>query len=611
MCGIAGYTGSVPPDDNLIRKALDTMTQRGPDARRAWTTTGARQHTCLLHGRLSIIDLDERSHQPFHREGCTLVFNGEIYNYVELREALVKIGIPLQTHSDTEVLLCYYLLYGNECVNHFEGMWAFAIWDSRTNQLFLSRDRFAEKPLYYFSDAHGFWFASEIKTLSALSGRRFTVNEQQLLRYVINGHKSLYKKPEGFFNEVKEIPFACSALVKENFSPALTRYWTPLYAPQAQMSEQEAIEGTRFHLMESLRLRLRSDVPLAFCLSGGVDSASLVSIAAKSFNAQVHTFSIIDTDHRYDESDNIMATANDTGCANTRFTLQPGDDNITRLESLVRYHDAPIATISYFVHSFLSEAIAANGFRIAISGTGADELFTGYYDHFLMHLFEVRNDPSFAQQLSDWKQHVLGFVRHPDFRKYDLFFERPDRREHIYLNNEEFRSYLKTDWNEAFTETRYTDNLLRNRMMNELFHEVVPVILHEDDLNSMKYSIENRSPFLDTRLFSFAYSIPSHLLINKGYNKYILREAMKGILNDQVRLSREKKGFNASILSIFDFSKPAHRDYFLSDSEIFRWFKKDSIAALLNRGEYPNSYKKFLFDFICARIFLNQQQQHT
>ncbi|MBL7942510.1 MAG: asparagine synthase (glutamine-hydrolyzing) [Flavobacteriales bacterium] len=608
MCGIAGYIGNTPLRDERITSALDTMKQRGPDARRYWTSTDTSPAIALLHGRLSIIDLDERSHQPFHRDGCTLVFNGEIYNYLELREELLRRGFNLVTQSDTEVLLCYYLIYGQDCVQHFEGMWAFALWDSRNGKLFLSRDRFAEKPLYYFHNENGFWFASEIKTLAALSGQRFRINENHLMRYIINGHKSLYKSDEGFYHDVKEIPFASSATIDSQFRPQISAYWTPSYRPNDRMTYEEAIEGTRHHLRESLKIRLRSDVPLAFCLSGGVDSASLVSLAAKEFNAHVNTFSIIDTDHRYDELDNIMATVHDTGCANTRIVLQPGDDNIAKLESLVRYHDAPVATISYFVHSFLSEAIAAHGFRISISGTAADEMFTGYYDHFLMHLYEMRNDASFQTYLSDWQQHILHFVRHPDFRRYDLFFENQSKRDHIYLNNSEFRSYLKKDWQEPFIETAYTDNLLRNRMLNELFHEVVRVILHEDDLNSMKYSIENRSPFLDTRLFSFAYSIPSRLLIKDGYNKYVLRQAMKGILNDQVRLSREKKGFNASILSIFDFSKPSHRDYFLADSELFRWFDRDKMANLLKQTEFSNSYKKFLFDFVCARIFLDQQR---
>jgi asparagine synthase (glutamine-hydrolysing) len=261
------------------------------------------------------------------------------------------------------------------------------------------------------------------------------------------------------------------------------------------------------------------------------------------------------------------------------------------------------------VHSLLSERIAANGFKISISGTGADELFTGYYDHFNMHLYEMRNHPDFAVYKDQWERHVLQFVRHPEFRKFDLFFADPARRDQIYLNSDEFKRMLVVDFNEGFTETNYDDSLLRNRMMNELFHEVVRVILHEDDLNSMKYSIENRSPFLDRSLFDWAYSIPAQHLIHEGYNKYILRASMKGILNDTVRLSREKKGFNASINSIFDFTNPQHRAYFLDDSPIFDYFDKNKMETLMNQGEYPNSYKKFLFNCINARIFLEQQKR--
>lgn len=606
MCGIAGYIGKKPLPETHIRNTLERMKQRGPDAQRFQSFNTDDAHISLLHARLSIIDLEERSHQPFHRSGCTLVFNGEIYNYVELRQELLRRKIPLTTSGDTEVLLHYYLLFGEDCVKHFEGMWAFAIWDESRKKLFLSRDRFAEKPLFVTQTSDGFYFASETKALKSLSGLRPAVNENQLLRYIINGHKSLYKTGETFFHGVAEIPFATNVTIDSTLGMTSQRYWHPEYRPQENLSFEDAVEGTRHHLAESLKLRLRSDVPLAFCLSGGVDSASLVSIAAKVYNANVNTFSIIDTDHRYDELDNIQATIDDTGCASTKIVLQPGDENITRLESLIAYHDAPVATISYFVHSMLSEAIAQNGFRISISGTAADELFTGYYDHFLMHLYEVRGTSQFEQHLAHWNNYVLGFVRHPDFRKHDLFFENPATRNHMYFNRHEFSAHLIKNWSEEFAETNYTASLLRNRMMNELFHEVVRVILHEDDLNSMKYSIENRSPFLDTNLFNFAYSIPSRMLIDEGYNKFILRSAMKGILNDKVRLSREKKGFNASINSIFDFSNPRHRDYFLSDSEIFRWFDRDKMAALLRQNEFSNSWKKFLFDFVNARIFLEQ-----
>ena len=605
MCGIAGYIGKKRIDDSIVNGALTQMVQRGPDAQRSWKYENDRYNVYLLHSRLSIIDLDPRSHQPFEINDYVMVFNGEIYNYLELREELVSRNIALRTSSDTEVLLHYYIIHGEECVKYFEGMWAFVIFNRKDEKVFISRDRFGEKPLYYYQDGVGFYFASEVKALSALANKSFDVDENHVIRYIINGHKSLYKGNSGFYTEVKEVDIASCGVVSIEGNVETHKYWTPQYTPNEKMTFDEAVEGTHYHLRESLKIRLRSDVPLAFCLSGGVDSASLVSIAAKEFNANVNTFSIIDSDQRYDELDNIQATVDDTGCKSTKIMLQPGDQNIERLISLVKYHDAPVATISYFVHSMLSEAIASNGYKISISGTAADEMFTGYYDHFLMHLYESKDMPSFDKNIADWTEHVKHFVRHPDLSNPKLFFPDPSYRDYIYLNNDDFRSFLKKDWKEDFYETNYSDSLLRNRMMNELFHEVVRVILHEDDLNSMKYSIENRSPFLDANLYGFTNTIPSHLLIGEGYNKFVLRSSMKGILNDQVRLSREKKGFNASINSIFDFKNPQHRDFFLSESRIFDWFEKDKINELLDKQEFSNSYKKFLFNFICAKIFLD------
>jgi len=181
----------------------------------------------------------------------------------------------------------------------------------------------------------------------------------------------------------------------------------------------------------------------------------------------------------------------------------------------------------------------------------------------------------------------------------------PDYREHVYDNSSEFAGLLNVPFGEKFTEEYFTGNLLRNRMLNELFHESIPVILHEDDLNSMFYSIENRSPFLDSKLFEFACSIPDEYLIQDGYGKYILRESMKGILNDTVRLDRQKKGFNASINSLFDFSDSEVSDYFLEpESPIFELIKREEVSKLLSLNPAPNHYSKFLFNFINAKIFL-------
>ena len=310
MCGIAGFIGRRVIEETRIEETLDVMKNRGPDAQRFEYVSGnpknGELNVLFLHSRLSIIDLDERANQPFTIGDCTVVFNGEIYNYVELREELKQFGLTFRTTSDTEVLLQAYLHFGADCVKRFEGMWGFAIWNRRGKQLFLSRDRFAEKPLYYCQGIDGIYFASEIKALKVLSGQRFRVNQKQLLRYLTLGYKSLYKQPETFFEGVHELAYATSMQVDAGINTSIVRYWQP-EVQSARMSLAEAIEGSRDRLFESVRIRLRSDVPLAFCLSGGVDSASLVSIAAKRFNCDVATFSIIESDERYNEYDDYDA----------------------------------------------------------------------------------------------------------------------------------------------------------------------------------------------------------------------------------------------------------------------------------------------------------------
>lgn len=562
----------------------------------------------LLHTRLAIIDLDPRSNQPLSAGGCTLVFNGEIYNYVELKRELEQLGHLFRTESDTEVLLKAYLAWGQSCVEKFEGMWAFALWDSRRRKLVLSRDRFAEKPLYYIQDAHGLCFASETRALRELAGQSLAVNEQQVVRYLVHGYKSLYKTRETFYAGVEELPYASTLTIGENLAVSTSRYWSPQYTPR-QRSLEETVADTKAALLQSIRLRLRSDVPLAFCLSGGVDSGALASVAAKEFGYDVATFSIIDPDERYNETDNIEATVHDIGCRHTTITLGPDDTSLDRLRDLIVYHDAPVATITYFIHSFLSQAIAQQGYKVVISGTAADELFTGYFDHWLWHLIEMRHHPHFSQLRADWEKHIVPLVRNPLLRDLDRYINNPSERAHIYLNDHVFASYLTASWHEDWREEQFSSSLLRNRMLNELFHEATPVILHEDDLNSMKYSLENRSPYLDAGLFSVALTTPPEHLMRDGCGKYPLRAAVAGILNDQVRLDRRKRGFNASIHSIINVDSSLGREVLLGDSPIFNLVRRDKIAALLTERPLSNSFSKFLFNFVNAKLFLEQVAQ--
>jgi asparagine synthase (glutamine-hydrolysing) len=281
------------------------------------------------------------------------------------------------------------------------------------------------------------------------------------------------------------------------------------------------------------------------------------------------------------------------------------------LRTLVRQHDAPVLTISYYIQWLLLAEVARGGYRISISGTAADELLSGYYDHHNLHLYELRGRPEFAPALAAWKTHIAPLVRNPHLQDPELYLKDAGFRDHVYLNAGEFAGYLARPWHEAFGETDYTGwrrggSLLRNRMLNELFHEAVPVILHEDDLNAMYYSIENRSPFLDRDLFEFSCRIPPRYLVRDGYAKIVLRDAMRGIVPGAVLDNRRKVGFNAPVTDFVRTDEPAVRDWLLEPGPVFEHVRRDRIAGLLTRRELPNSFSKFLFYFVNAKVFLEE-----
>lgn len=607
MCGIAGFVGTAPLKQNQVDQALVRMSRRGPDfqACRKLATNGPAW-VQLLHARLSILDLDPRSNQPMERDNCHLIFNGEIYNYLELKRTLEERGRYFLTSSDTEVLLEAYLEYGEKCVEKFEGMWAFAIWDARRQVLFLSRDRFGEKPLFYARRPEGLYFASETGILRTLANWQPSVNLDQIRRYLTLGYKSLFKRGEGFWTGIQEVPSGHSASFSFGQGFRAWRHWNRSPPAVRERPRIEIVDEVRRALLKSVEIRLRSDVPLAFCLSGGVDSAALLSIAVKEFNCQATAFSILDRDPRYDESENMRATIEDLRIPWHTIPLRI-EGTLERLRDLISYHDAPIATMTYLVHSLISEEVHRGGFKVAFSGTSADEFFTGYYDHYLLHLAEMKNEGRDQKWRQAWEAHVLPTVRNPCFRDPDLYVNQPRARDHIYDHQHILRSALREPWKEPFEEEDYGQPLLRNRMLNELFTENTPVALREDDLNSMRYSVENRSPYLDTGLFQVAFSIPASDLIQDGHAKSVLRDAVKGILNEKVRLDRKKKGFNASLNSLFPMKDPDFRN-FLEDprSPLDALVNWKVIRPWLNEDPAPNHLGKFLFNLINLRLFFQE-----
>lgn len=607
MCGIAGFIGRGRVPEERLQSCLDRMGHRGPDhaAHRGFDLPrGGRVE--LLHTRLSIIDLDPRSHQPLTRGQLHLVYNGELYNYRELGAELRSEGVPFSTDSDTEVLASALSHWGDGALARFEGMWAYGMYREGSDALELCRDRFGEKPLLFCVRPEGTYFGSEAKFIFELMGEVLPVNHQQLLRHCINGYKALFKNPEQIFHGLESCPPGSTLTLGVDGRRKMERYWFPRFAPDESMSFEDAVRGTRQALIRSLQLRLRADVPLAFCLSGGIDSNALVSLAQKHLGYDVHGFSILDDDERYDESRLISKAVEHLGIRHTGVRLST-EGFLENLEAQILHHDGPICTITYYAHDQLLRRIAAEGYRISISGTGADEGFSGYYDHHLLYLHHlwVNHRDAHGEAESNWMQHIAPIVRNEELQDPRRFINDPSRRRHIFFRNEEFSALLRKPWREEFEEKWFCEDLMRNRMMNEMFHEIVPPILREDDLNAMCHSVENRSPFLDRELYEFSLTIPTRHLVKDGFAKCILREAVRPEAASEVIDCRQKVGFNVPIARCLDLSDESIVERLLAPSPIFEWIDPRRMEPCLRMGDDSNSASKFLFNFLNMKIFLD------
>lgn len=611
MCGIAGRLAATPLSPEREARALALMANRGPDGRGVFHAVVPGGHLDLLHTRLSIVDLDARSDQPFTKDGLTLVYNGEIYNYPELRAELRAAGRSFRTEGDTEVVLEAFRVWGADALDRFEGMFALALLDEAGGRLTLARDRFGEKPLYWMRDGEGgLLFASEIKVLAALAGRRPSIDPNQLRRYLVNGYKALLTERRTFYSDVADFPAASLAILDRPEDPAPRRYWILEARPDEGMTAEQALEGARERVHKAIARRLRADVPIAVRLSGGIDSNVIAGVARTVHDHPITCFSIVEDDPRYDETAAIRATLARLDLPNVRIPI-PRENFLERLDDLIGYFDGPPLTISYYLHWLVSQAIHEAGFKVALGGTGADELFTGYYDHYLFWLASMKDAPGFEDRVAGWRETYGRFVRNPELRNPHAFIEAPDRREHIFLGRERFSTFLREPFDEPHREAPYPGSPIRRRMLNELFHETVPVMLHDDDLASMRWSVENRAPYLDRDLAEFLFTVPDRHLIQKRLPKILLREAGRGLVDDSILDNPRKQGINAPVTSFVDFADARVRDRLLEEGPLFDIVDRERFAGLLDHEVTLNSESKFLFSLVAAKLFLDRHAAWT
>ena len=609
MCGIIGYIGNKQLSKKKFNFARDLLRHRGPNWGKTNIYINLNKHIYFGHRRLSIIDVSNNSNQPYEFKNLSLIFNGEIYNYIELRNILKNRGYKFSTTGDTEVLIKSIHFWGKKVFKYLDGMWSFACFNKTNGEVLISRDRFGEKPLYYYYNNNTFIFCSEITPILKLDPNSNGINQKAILRFCINGYKSIKKVNETFYTKINELPSGHNLILNKN-NIKVYKYWKPQFNPDYKIKYLEIVENIREKLINSLKLKLRSDVKLAFTLSGGIDSNSLISISKKILNYDVHAFSILNKNKSYEEKKYINRSVSKLNISHQYIELE-NNNFIEDIKKIISQRNMPILTISHYLYGKLTKSMSEKGFKVVLSGYGADEIFTGYYDHYNLFFQYLKSKQinKYKDEIKKWKKYIRPWIRNPFLKNPLLYYNNKNFRSHIYLNNKLFSSFLINNWSETFFEQQYTTDLLRNRMFNETFNEIVPISLFEEDLQSMSNSMENRSPYLDKEIFEYMLKVPTKYLISSGFSKKILRDSMEGIVDQKVLWNRRKVGFNAPINEIYDLRKAKNREVILDNSEIFEIFNRNKIEKIFNnnRNVLPNSISKFIFNFLSCKIFLENR----
>jgi asparagine synthase (glutamine-hydrolysing) len=550
MCGIAGiiqYKTQVDAGD--ISKLNQSLSHRGPDGDGVWLNE--ERSLALVHRRLSILDLSAAASQPMHSaEGrFVMIYNGEIYNFLEVRNELVKKGYVFKTESDSEVLLAAYAEWKEHFVSKLNGMWALAIYDRQEKSLFLSRDRYGVKPLYYFNNGSRFIFASEIQAIQKVLGRATVLNDA-VLSDLARSIPSFHGTTETYLKNVFSLPGGYNLLCGDGRIEI--KKWYELQKTEVPHTlEDQAAEFLRL-LTDACRIRLRSDVAVATCLSGGVDSGSITSI--------IHSFNLDASEKRFNHyshesflasfpgtqlDERLAAESLSANIGNKLHVLEVNAPTAGQMEEAMSACDGPMHSLAFYPIWLLYRFIRSHGIKVTLDGQGPDEMLGGYR-------------PLQEGLRASWQAKDFSWMKEI-YDAYSLQGESQQFSSRDYARNE-VKEFIKQGLKKvigykspaalhsvshAVRNEKQFSNALEESLYRQFFYNPLPSILNQYDRCSMASGVECRMPFMDYRLVEFVFSLPTKSKVGKGFTKLVLREAMKGILPEQTRTNRVKIGFNA------------------------------------------------------------------
>ncbi|MCD6385933.1 asparagine synthase (glutamine-hydrolyzing) [Candidatus Sumerlaeota bacterium] len=632
MCGICGYISKNEKirEQDTIRRMCGTLLHRGPDEEGVWV----KDNVALGMRRLKIIDLESGSQPIFNEDrSVTVVFNGEIYNFPELRAQLEKAGHRFYTQSDTEVIVHSYEEWGEQCVEHFNGMFAIALWDDRNKILLLARDRLGKKPLYYYHQPERiFVFGSEIKAILASALLRniqpdyVSIHHYLSLQYVPD--------PMSGFAGIKKLPPA-SCLLWRDGEIKTWRYWELSYIPKTTNSEEELSEEIKLRLTESVRKRLISDVPLGVFLSGGIDSSIITALMAQLSDTPVKTFSIGFSEEEFSELPHARAVANKYNTEHHEFIVRYKETEL--LPKLIQYFDEPFADSSALPTYRVSE-MTRQYVTVALNGDGGDETFAGYQRYrldrliryylllpkflrrnFIEKLFELLPEPTNIPIEKNW---IAGLKR---LKQVASISEKASiLRWGSYFSDEMKRDLYTSDFLNLITDI-YTEDVLvewfdrakANSLLDKTLFVDINTYLPGDllvkaDRMTMANSLEGRSPFLDYEWVEFVARLPEQFKLHGSVHKYLLKKTFGDLLPPMVR-KRRKLGFGIPVGEWFRTSlKDMAFDILLSPTCINRgMFKKQKIEEILQEHlKRKTDHGKRIWTLIMLELWFQHYIDH-
>jgi len=533
MCGICGFNWA---NNELLEKMMDSMRHRGPDDSGIYLSDGLS----LGHLRLSIIDLSSLGHQPMCNEDQSIwiTYNGEIYNYLPLKTELEGLGHVFKSHSDTEVIIHSYEEWGYKCVEKFNGMWAFCIYDKKNGILFLSRDRFGIKPIYYLIDEDRFIFASEIPPIRE-SGIKTQPNDKliyDLLLYNITDHTD-----ETFHAPIRRLPKASYGIYDlKKRALSITTWWGPRSRAE-KIDYDVAVKKLRDILSDSIHLHLQSDVPVGTCLSGGLDSSTIACLIESSKKTEIKTFSAVFPGFGLDESRYIDTVSTTRQMSN--FKTAPTAQGLkTDIYDFIRFQGEPVPGPSPYAHYCVMRLAKEHNVTVLLDGQGSDEILAGYnyfYGFYLRGLLS-------KFQIRAFMSGLFHLLTSPQLRLdlYSLIFllMPSSLRQQYFLKKSNLNKNLSNKFSGDFAGKFYSCPTLKEALIFHLNYRLEHLLTWEDR-NSMRFSRESRVPFLDFRITEFILGLPEEYIVALGYKKKILRDAMRGIVPDEILSRKDKIGF--------------------------------------------------------------------